>query len=147
MLCERVRSQISLQLDGELSELERRMMEAHLIRCPDCGAFWSDVAGFTQSLRDAPLEHLQQRVIVQEPRRVSSAWVQSSVAAAVAIVSLGLAVQFAGGRSESSSPPWSIPERVEYETYDQLAAEVRQIVADGRAFDKRFENGGAAVPI
>ena len=35
-VCARVREQVSLELDGELSQLEQRMLAAHLERCAAC---------------------------------------------------------------------------------------------------------------
>ena len=148
MVCERVRAQVSLQLDEELSELERRMMESHLARCPECGAFEQDVAMLTQSLRDAPLERPRYPVVVHAPRRVSFARVQVGVAAAVAVVSLGVAVQFAGSEPEQF-PATRSPLGASFHvaTDDELALEIRQILAAGRAYDRRTENVGSAVPI
>jgi len=143
-VCERVRAQISLRLDGELSELERRMMESHITRCPACGAFEQDVAKLTQSLRDAPLERPRNPVVVQAPRRVSFARIQGGVAAAVAVVAFGIAVQFAGPEPEQLPATRS---SLHVATDDELALEVRQILAAGRAYDRRVENVGSAVPI
>ncbi|OFW74425.1 MAG: hypothetical protein A2Y55_08195 [Actinobacteria bacterium RBG_16_68_12] len=147
MVCERVRAQVSLQLDGELSELERRMNESHLARCPECSAFERDVAMLTQSLRDAPLERPRDPVVVYAPRRVSFARVQVGVAAAVAVVSLGVAVQFAGSEPEQlPATRSSLGASFHVETDDELAREVRQILA-GRAYDRRSASDGSAVPI
>lgn len=148
VVCERVRAQVSLRLDGELSELERRMMESHLTRCAACGAFERDVAKLTQSLRDAPLERLRNPVVVHAPRRVSFARIQGGVAAAVAVVAFGVAVQFAGSEPEQlSATNSSLGATFHVETDDELAREVRQILAAGRAYDRRVENAGSAVPI
>ncbi|MGH3137429.1 MAG: zf-HC2 domain-containing protein [Gaiellaceae bacterium] len=149
VVCERVRAQVSLQLDGELSELERRLMESHLTRCPSCGAFEQDVVSLTQSLRDAPLERSRNPVVVHAPRRVSFARIQGGVAAAVAVVAFGVAVQFAGSEPEQQLPATgsSLGASFHVETDDELAREVRQIIADGRAYDRRTKNVGTAVPI
>ena len=148
MVCERVRAQVSLQLDEELSELERRMMESHLARCPECGAFEQDMAMLTQSLRDAPLERPRDPIVVTAPRWASFARVQVGVAAAVAVVSLGVAVQFAGSEPEQlPATTSSLGASFHVETDDELAREVRQILAAGRAYDRRSESVGSAVPI
>lgn len=147
VVCERVRAQVSLRLDGELSELERRMMESHLTRCPACAAFERDVAKLTQSLRDAPLEMLRNPVVVHAPRRVSFARIQGGVAAAVAVVAFGVAVQFASSEPEQLSGRSTLGGSVQFESYDQLANEVRQVLASGRAFDRRADNVSRAVPI
>lgn len=147
VVCERVRAQTSLRLDGELSELERRLMESHLTRCPECGAFEQDVARLTQSLRDAPLERSRNPVVIHAPRRVSFAHIQGGVAAAVAVVVFGIAVQFAGSEPAQLPGRSTLGESVRFESYDELAHEVRQVLAGGRAFDRRTGNVGSAVPI
>jgi predicted anti-sigma-YlaC factor YlaD len=54
--CDRVREQVSLELDGELSELERRMLAAHIERCSPCAGYAETVTRFTDSSRSsAPL--------------------------------------------------------------------------------------------
>ena len=42
-VCARVREQVSLELDGELSQLEQRMLGAHLERCGACATYAADV--------------------------------------------------------------------------------------------------------
>ncbi len=54
-VCERARAWVSLSLDGELSELERRLLDAHLGRCAACDAFAAEVEGVVEGLRATPL--------------------------------------------------------------------------------------------
>lgn len=89
--CERVRAQVSLRLDAELSQLELRMLETHLDRCADCREFSADVDAFTSELRAAPLESLSRPIAVSRTRRVSLSGVQVGVAAVVAIALFGVA--------------------------------------------------------
>lgn len=91
--CDRFREQVSLSLDGELSQLEQRMLEAHLARCADCDAFADDVRSFTEGLRAAPLERSRRPVVVERPRRLTTARIQIGVAAAFAFAALGLGTQ------------------------------------------------------
>jgi len=149
LVCERVRAQVSLQLDGELSELERRMVASHLARCPECHAYERDTAVLTRLLREAPLESSRYPVVVRRPQRVSVAHLQVGVAAAVAVVVLGVAVQTAGLERQGSSSRSSLAAPVRYETYDELAREVQLILDNGRSFDQRNEDQGSAeaVPI
>jgi anti-sigma factor RsiW len=130
-VCERVRAQISLELDGELSELERRMVAVHVGRCTQCQAFHADLVAFTHELRSAELESLEQPVVVSRRRRVSLARLQVGVAAAAAVVALGVIGQVTGSESQSAT----LRTPVRFATSTQLAREVQQIVADGRAFD------------
>jgi len=95
--CAQACQQLSLRADGELSEFETVLLEAHLAVCADCRAFEKGVAGFTTLLRAVPLE--QPIVAFQLPRGrsratalVASSLRAGSAAAALAIVALtGLA--------------------------------------------------------
>lgn len=102
LACERVRGQISLLLDAELSELERRMVTAHLERCPDCHAFEKAASAFTAELRAAPFEPFQAQVVVRRPRRLPFAATQVAAAAAVAAVAVGAVGQL--GSTSSPDP-------------------------------------------
>jgi anti-sigma factor RsiW len=104
-VCQRVREQVSLQLDNELSQLEVRMLDAHLARCADCHAYAEDVRGFTHELRSAPPEVLGRPVVIERRRRYVAARLQIGVAAALAFAALGLGSQLAA--TEPSSPSLS----------------------------------------
>jgi predicted anti-sigma-YlaC factor YlaD len=94
MVCERVRGQVSVLLDGELSQLEQRMVAAHLERCADCSAFEATVRSFTEDLRAAPAEVLQRPIDVRRrTRRISFSALQVSAAATLAVAVLGVATQ------------------------------------------------------
>jgi putative zinc finger protein len=55
-LCERARAWASLRADGELSELESALLDAHLGRCADCRAFATSAQSMALALRTAHLE-------------------------------------------------------------------------------------------
>lgn len=131
VVCDRVRSQISLRLDGELSQLESRMVDAHLVRCPECLAFETGAVLVTEQLRSAPLEPLAQPVVVTRPARTWVARAQLGMAAALALVFFGAASQLAEGPRDST---FGQPAR--YDTTMQLEREVQQIIADGEAFSQ-----------
>jgi predicted anti-sigma-YlaC factor YlaD len=97
--CTRVREQVSLRLDGELSELEQRMLDSHLTRCQQCRAYSTNVVEFTSALREAPAVPLLRPVIVSRARRISIARLQFGVAAALALAALGLGTQLSSSRS------------------------------------------------
>ena len=87
--CARASEWVSLRLDGQLSEFEELLLEAHLDRCPDCKAFAANVAGLTNVLRATSLE--QPSVTFEAPRRTRARAVglrAVSAAAAVAVVGL-----------------------------------------------------------
>lgn len=121
--CERAREQVSLSLDGELSQLEHRLLDAHLARCAACGAYAADVAAVTEQMRAAPLETLERPVEVRRQRRVAPARVQVVAVAALAFLAVGVAGQLSSSlRSHqpalprfddvpSLSPPLSVLER------------------------------------
>jgi ferric-dicitrate binding protein FerR (iron transport regulator) len=87
--CARASEWVSLQLDGQLSEFEELLLEAHIERCPDCKAYAANVTGLTTALRATPLE--QPTVSFEAPRRTRARAVglrAVSAAAAVAVVGL-----------------------------------------------------------
>lgn len=133
VICDRVRSQVSLELDGELSQLERAMVAAHLERCPDCSAYKSEVTAFTGLLRQAPLKQMESPVVVRRLRRPIVARLQAGAAAAVAIAALGAASQVA---PESRSPARSPSEsrQIQYPSQRQIQGEqsILQRVRSGR---------------
>lgn len=107
VICDRVRAQISLELDGELSQLERRMLAAHLDRCSECHAYQADVATFTHELRAVPLEQPERPFVLRRHRRISLGSAQVGVAAMLAFAALGLASQLGApgaDRVGSASP-------------------------------------------
>ena len=133
VVCDRVRAQISLRLDGELSQLESLMLASHLGRCADCSEFEASVVAVTNDLRSAPLEPVPHPIVVRrDRRRAPVARMQIGIAAAVAVAVLGAVSQVLPGESE---PAFAAPQR--YATTSQLAREVQQIIADGKAFSKR----------
>jgi anti-sigma factor RsiW len=122
VICDRVRSQVSLELDGELSQLERAMVAAHLERCPECRAYESEVTAFTGLLRQAPLKEMERPVVVRKPHRTIAARLQAGVAAAVAVAALGAASQVA---PESQGPARSPSEsrQIQYPSWRQIEGE------------------------
>jgi anti-sigma factor RsiW len=139
VVCDRVRAQISLRLDGELSQLESRMLASHLERCADCRAYEADVVRITEDIRSAPLERMQRPIVVRLPRRISALRLQAGVAAALAVAVLGAVTQISAPESE---PAFASPER--FPTSSQLTREVNQIIADGNAFGQLQ---GPALPL
>jgi predicted anti-sigma-YlaC factor YlaD len=105
--CSRVRAQVSLRLDDELSQLERRMLSAHLERCDDCRVYADEVEEFTLALRAAPPVPLDRPIVVRRPRRLVIARMQAGVAAVLAIAAVGLASQVTPSSSGEVSD-WSV---------------------------------------
>jgi hypothetical protein len=93
VLCERARTWAALAPDGELSELERKLLDSHLQRCAECGYFAVQVAAVAAELRRAALQPLPRPVSVPVwRRRPAYARVRAvGAAAAVAVMALGVA--------------------------------------------------------
>lgn len=132
VVCDRVRSQVSLRVDGELSQLESRMVDSHLVRCAECRAFEAGAVAVTEQLRTAPLELPAAPVVIRLPARTWVARAQIGMAAAFALVFFGAATQFVDRPSDST---FEQPAR--YDTSIELEREVKQIIRDGRAFSHR----------
>jgi anti-sigma factor RsiW len=102
-MCERAREWGSLGLDGELSELERVLLDSHLRRCAACAAYVVEITAITETIREAELEPVPQPVTIPLRRRLayaSRAWPAGAAAAAVLAVTVGLGTQF--GSPENS---------------------------------------------
>jgi predicted anti-sigma-YlaC factor YlaD len=87
--CERARMWASLQLDGELSELERALLDAHLVRCEACSVYVREVRAATEGLRAAELERPAHPITLPTRRRLVRP-VHVSAAAALLAVAVGL---------------------------------------------------------
>jgi predicted anti-sigma-YlaC factor YlaD len=94
--CELAREQISLHLDGELSELEQVALNGHLAACAGCRAYGASVADVTAKLRSAPAEQpefpvvLPHRPRVRIPLRAAQMGAAAAVVAIVAFTGAGL---------------------------------------------------------
>ncbi|HKX47834.1 MAG TPA: zf-HC2 domain-containing protein [Gaiellaceae bacterium] len=97
-----MREQVSLELDGELSQLEQRMLGTHLERCPSCAAYAADVRDLTERIRNAPRAHMQRPVVVRRRRPLTTVRLQVGVAAAFALAALGLGTQLASTEPQGS---------------------------------------------
>ena len=108
--CERARAWASLEVDGELSQLERRQLRAHLRACADCAAAAAEMRSLAELLRAAPVERPTQSFAPTVPRRsrrrVSATLAFRLVAAAAVTVfaaSLGV-VAGTLGHSSANAP-------------------------------------------
>jgi predicted anti-sigma-YlaC factor YlaD len=129
-LCERARFWASLRLDGELSELEGALLDAHLARCAGCRAVADGFGASTTTLRSAPLERLAP-VALDLPR--SSRRLLATIAVAAVLV-LGM---IAGGLvregvSHGSAVPHAVAVVASFETPDQLRSLRRSALLNTR---------------
>jgi predicted anti-sigma-YlaC factor YlaD len=92
-------------LDGELSQLERRIVVAHLDRCADCREFERTVRDFTMKMREAPLESLRVPVVIaRQARRAVFSAANVGVAAMLVVAVLGVVAQLGPtGQSQDSA--------------------------------------------
>jgi predicted anti-sigma-YlaC factor YlaD len=93
LACDRARSHVSQRLDGELSELERASLDAHLAGCRSCTAYAASITSLTTHLRSAPLEQPLRRIVM--PRlhaRLRGAQLGAAAAALVIAAGVGSAL-------------------------------------------------------
>lgn len=93
ILCERARTWAAMAPDGELSELERKLLDAHVQRCAACAHFAVEVAAVAAELRATALQQLSRPVSVPiwRQRPVYARFRAVGAAAAVAVMALGIA--------------------------------------------------------
>jgi hypothetical protein len=87
--CERTRALVSSGLDGRLHDLERRFLEVHVRRCPECKSFADQVEWFTSLMRAAPLESTWPVSLPRRRWRVQLRSVASVASAAAILVVAG----------------------------------------------------------
>ena len=92
VLCERARSWAALAPDDELSELEHKLLDAHLARCPGCSRFAERVAAVADELRRASLERPTYPIAVPSWRRRNVYARMRTVGAAAAVAAMALGV-------------------------------------------------------
>lgn len=119
--CERVRGQVSLEVDGDLSQLERAMLAAHVLRCAECRAYRSDVHAFTRALRAAALEAAPAVTVRRYRRSTAATRFHAGVAAAMAFAVVGVATQMVQGGDDGSS--LSSFRVIHFQTQDELEHE------------------------
>jgi predicted anti-sigma-YlaC factor YlaD len=109
---------VSLELDGELSELDGARLEAHLAACASCRALRSELGGMTSALRAAPLEPMSRPIALPHKVRVFVRPLQVGAAAAVVAVVAGLAGML--GTLNTSGPDHRVPSVESGEGVDAL---------------------------
>jgi predicted anti-sigma-YlaC factor YlaD len=104
-LCDRARAWASLRTDGELSELESALLDAHLGRCDACRTFARGTEEVATALRSARLQKaVPLDPVAFAPRHVRRTGIRAlQVAAAVAVVVSAGVVAAISGPSGSAS--------------------------------------------
>ena len=107
-LCERARSWASLRTDGELSELESALLDAHLGRCAECRTFVRGVERIAAALRSASPQRPAPLVVAaaRPPARRTGLRALQVAAAVAIVVTAGVAAAFTGpsGGAASAKP-------------------------------------------
>ena len=111
--CERARAWMSADLDGELSEIERALLRAHVADCAGCTGHVRELAAATVRLRFAALEQPDLPAFVA-PRtsRVPLRAVQAVAAAAAVATAAGLGTLLGAPQAPSSPAPHRVPSRI-----------------------------------
>jgi Putative zinc-finger len=84
--CRRGRELVSLELDGEISQLEEALLGTHLAICEDCRSFRAQMGPATATLRAAPLEQLERAIVLPPHRAIGLRTLQVGAAAAVVAI-------------------------------------------------------------
>jgi anti-sigma factor RsiW len=101
--CRRARELISLQLDGELSELGRIRLAAHLDGCASCREFARGTEATALALRTSPLEQPTRQILLPHRRQAKLRAVQASGVAAMLLVATAVGT-FAAPRTHVRAP-------------------------------------------
>ena len=106
-ICDRARAFASLELDGELSELERVLLVDHVRSCDACAVAITSIRALTEAVRAAPLEQPRRPLVpVPEPKRSARPrpYVRLAFAAAAAVLVSGLGVLVASFSRDDAVP-------------------------------------------
>jgi hypothetical protein len=118
-LCARARFWASLRLDGELSELEGALLDAHLGRCDDCRAVADAFGAASGLLRATPEEHIAP-VAVDLPRSPRRLLATVAVAAVLVLGLIAGSVVRGDASHQATKPPRVVAVVASVETPDQL---------------------------
>ena len=101
--CERAKSWASLRTDGELSELESLLLEAHLKQCEPCREFATVAERVAGALRCAGVERPSRALPAPLRRRRPGVRSLQVAAAVVVVASAGVLAAFSGPSGSSSA--------------------------------------------
>jgi len=105
-LCERARAWASLELDDDLGEIERVLLDDHLSRCSGCATFVTGMRELTAVVRAAPQERPRLPLALPPRRRPAAVAVRVLAAATIVALAAGLAFlgSSVGGQPQATAP-------------------------------------------
>lgn len=106
--CDRARGWAALAPDGELSQLEQRLLDAHVTCCAPCRFFAAEVAAIALELREAAHEAPERLVALPSVHVRRSFYARMhavGAVAAVAAMAVGIATRAPLPRDEGHSTP------------------------------------------
>ena len=140
----------SLQLDGELSELERAVLDAHVARCEACSVSVREVRAATEGLRAAELEGPAHPIALPSRRRLLRP-VHVSAAAAALAVAVGLGALFSSLNSPGTRVGRTVAASSEINPVtageNTLIREIRLAAIQGELARNRGLQRGLGIPI
>jgi predicted anti-sigma-YlaC factor YlaD len=88
MDCRLAREQVSLRLDGELSDFEDAALSSHLAACAACRSYAFSTTEATAQIRATPLEQPEYPVVLPHRTRVRIPLRTAHAAAAAAVIAI-----------------------------------------------------------
>jgi anti-sigma factor RsiW len=119
--CERVREQLSLALDGELSELGWLHLKTHLKGCPDCRAFEARTRATTNILRSSELVEPDFPLVLPRTRWMPGRMLGAGAAAAAVALVAALSTLSDVGQRQSDAQPVRLSPTASLGHNDELA--------------------------
>lgn len=142
-ICARSRFWVSLRVDGELSELEGALLDAHLARCADCASFATGTELATGSLRAAPREGHPQFQLQRPAHHPRRRFLLGIVAAAIVVGGAVLGGELNGASSPATrQASHAVVGVASVETADQL----RRLRRDALVATRRLPRDLSAEP-
>jgi hypothetical protein len=139
--CERTAQLVSLDLDGQLSYFERRLLAHHLVRCAACGEQARRTTAVTELLRSEPLAPVQLPGLPVRSRRTRRAAGALALASVVSVATVSAWLGFAPGAGQETlilSGPARITaarppnDRFDWASGPPRATQIVQFVPGGR---------------
>jgi anti-sigma factor RsiW len=125
--CDRAHQAVSLQLDGELSQLERALLKRHLDRCSECAEFAADASALTRELRAAAPVRLERPIELPLRRRVGYGFRHAGALATAASVAATALLAVMALPDQRQSAPSSAPQDNTYMRTNQDLRDLRAL--------------------